>query len=530
MSTLFRLSLGFFLFLLLGSFLPPALYAKTAWFVSGPTGVRLSGAQGEAPRLPEGAWPLWMELEYRVHGGDLPLPIDFERHQLIGRSGPYRLQVGQQTLSEQNLILRDFRRRGFSLQTRGGPADASLTGFLLRADRSAPEGGEWGIEDENNRIAGAVGGLAPEWTGPVRMRVSAGVLSGRRPGRFSGEIQQGDAWTAAAEAALWERLQLRGEIAGTRSGTAELRHDADEGRATSVSARYRSTVRLEDAAPIDWSMGVENLAVGPGFHSLGNPSLPSDRSRLRLFGGVSQERLQLSAEVARERSQGGGHRLPVAAERHDASLQLRYEVDRPLPPLLGTPRYTLLLDGFRRRPLHSETGGRTADDEQMKMQYRVDFSRERFNWGAGYLISTYRDWNDDPNNSFQRSVELRVDARLFPRFSLLTTAELGTTFTEAEEMDLVKLGLKGELILLPDRLTGGWDMSMAQNDLVSGGRDISTVLAGNLTWTVRQPEKGQAGFDLALSASRRERENTDRPWLDRMDYLLYLSLTMTLPS
>lgn len=518
---------------LLGSLLSPGHGAgETAWFVSTPAGLPLSGA---APLRPfsEGAWEMAEELDRIGRRGEAPpLSVDLSRRQVVGSTGPLRVQVGEQTVAGESLILRGFNRRGLSLDLFGGPRAAELTGFVVQGEASSDPDDGLGLSDAQNRISGVAGRLSPVKSGEIQVNLSAAYLSGQRPGKTPGDPQQGDAWTAAAEAGLWKHLSLRGEVAGSRFAPGED-WDEREGQAFSLLARYHSVLHPEGVPPVEWQLGMESQQVDPFFYSLGNAGFGADRSRVRLFGSAMQDRISVSGSAGRERNNIDDNPHRATVERLDYLLQLQYDLRRALRlvPWLGSPRYSLILDGFRREqtdaPPSSAAPG--VDEGQKGLQCRVDFSREGWQWGAGYRISALRD-HAGKNDRRQNSLDLRAEARVGDRLILLPVIEYGTTSAGGDEMETAHLGLRGKAVLYPDRLRAGWDLSLSRNELLGGGWERNSVLVGDLTYTLWPPRESRPGFDLTLSGSRRDRENSGRPELERREYLLYLALTMTLPS
>jgi hypothetical protein len=460
-----------------------------------------------------------------------PLPVDLDRRQVVGQSGPFRLQMGQQAVTGDSLILRGIHRRGLSLDLHGGPKAAELTGFVVEGQTSSAPGDRLGISDAENRISGVAGQIAAVKSSEVQVNLSAAYLFGQRPGQTPGDPQQGEAWTAAAEAGLWQHLSLRGEVAGSRFAPGED-WDEREGQAFSLLARYHSVFRPEGAPPVEWQLGVESQQVDPLYFSLGNTGFGADRHRVRLFGTAKQDKVSVSGSAGRERNNIDDNPRLATVERLDYLLQLQYDLRRAMSllPWLGAPRYSLLLDGFRRQQVDAPLSATAAsvDEGQRRLQCRVDFSREGWQWGAGYRVSALRD-HAGKNDRRQNSVDLRAEVRVGDRLTLHPIVEYGTTSAEDNDMETANLGLRGKAILYPERLRAGWDLALSRNDLLGGGWERNSVLVGDLTYTLRPPRESRPGFDLTLSGSRRDRENSAHSELERREYLLYLALTMTLP-
>jgi hypothetical protein len=502
--------------------LPAAAAASSTWFISTPAGAALP--KGEIAPAGEALPGMAQELEQLSRREDEPFPLDLSRYQFVGQSGPLSLQVGHQILPGDGLILGNHPRQGFSLRLEGGPREAAIAGFVLQAEAESIEGDALGLSNEHNRLGGVTGEISPWREGAVQLRFKAGFLGGTRPGPHN--PQKGEAWSMAAEAEVGPKLLLRGEFAGSRYEHGPF-WDEQEGRAAVLMARYGSVLRRQSSRPVDWHIGVENSHIDSGFHSLGNPFLISDRERVRFFGGVRRDRLRLSGHVNRDRNNLDDlrHRPTIASS--DYSLALHYNHLSPLS-WLGTPRHALIFDGFYRRPVNDRADFRYGgtDDERTRVHYRVDFSRRNWEWGAGYRFSTYEDHTASWRDADEQSIDLRVEARIAERLFLAPFTELGLMNSGGENYQTRRFGLRGNVVLIPDRLRGGWNAQLSFRELPAERWERNASLDAELASTLRAPGRGRSGLLLSLNGRLRSWDSDYFP--ETREYGLFLNLRSTL--
>ncbi len=201
---------------------------------------------------------------------------------------------------------------------------------------------------------------------------------------------RGEAWSLAAEAGLWQNLQVRGEIAGSGYDPDDPGQGPKSGLATTFLINYHSLPNPADRSALFWQLGMEDRRVDPLFHSLGNPGLAVDLEQLRLFGGVRRSGANLDFSLTRERNNlADSPRQPTwRAWRYH--LQLDYAAGKPLAaaPLarLGTPGVKLVFTGLRRQPLAIPEDfylGYPIDCSSRQLQLQAVFRHPRWNWGIG---------------------------------------------------------------------------------------------------------------------------------------------------
>ncbi len=513
-----------FSFVLLFSLVfPGSASGNPTWFVSTPTGRIVSEKELELP-VGDGTG-LVSELDRLARRDPEPNPVDLSRYQLVGDSGALRLQVGRQSMPIEGLILEETPRQGFSLHIEGGPRKAIISGFVLQTEAELIEGDALGLSNGDNRLGGVAGEISPLTQGAVQLRLKAGYLEGTREGPHS--LQQGEAWSMAAEAEIGTKLVLRGEFAGSRYDSGPFWAE-QQGRASVLSARYGSVLHRRSGAPVQWHIGVENSTVEPGFRSLGNPHLLSDRERVRVFGAGRRDNVRLVWHVGKERNNLDELSHRPITESTDHSVALYYNHRAPLW-WLGTPRHSLIYDGYHRRPIDGDTEEvryGAIDDTRNRFQYRLDFSRRNWEWGAGYRFIAYEDnlapWRD----SDEQSIDVRAEARIAERIFLSPFAEFGLVQIGEEECQTRRYGLKGRVILIPERLQGVWNAQLSYRELPAHRWEASSSLSGEVVATLMPPRTGRQGLSLSLSGHRRnwERENSQQV----KEYGFFLNLRSTL--
>ncbi len=468
--------------------------------------------------------------------------LDLGEYQVDVSRGVGRLRLGHQDVGADNLVLREFDRRGVSAALEAPSGLARVTGFAQRSESVIGIEDPSGLGDADNRTGGALLTLYPFAGAPERLFLSATLLSGR--GSESGYADVGDtvtgetaAWSAVADARLLDRrLRLRGEYAATRADfdLADPASGRETDQAYALLADFTPAgAPLVAGEPLNWGLGLEQRRVGTFFRSLGNAGLPTDKFLRRAFARLDWGGLSLNASFGAERDNVGDLAfLPVTGTERGL-LAATWSPAWEGGGLFAQPGFSASLVRTRQktRRLPSEYGGQVADTLASELQLGAAFYPGSWDWSVGYILS----WFDDRTGQFSdtrnglTTLELNLPLgewlHLSPvlQWNRLDERDTGT------RSDGLLLELGAGFTLLPERLDGSLNVSLnrerASDDTVDT-REL--VLDASLNWTLRPARSRRPGLVLFLSGNFQDLADPVSDWSWR-DYQLFAGVRSTLP-
>ena len=523
-----HLAIRILLFLLLGVVLAKPAIGEETWFVSTPTGEWLPDRESDLTPEREGPRAFMEALDrFALGGAASSTELDLNRYQAVGRSGPWRLQIGRQESEEDSLILSRMLRRGVSVRLSGGPRRGALTGFILQTRDESSSASNLGLEDENNRMAGLSGDMTLLERGPAVIRLGVSGLAGHRP-ESGGEGQWGRALGFRMDGGLGDHFTFGGEFARSRFDSDGF-DGGESGWASILRARYQSSFGAKED-PVYWHLGVEKILIDPFFYSLGNPWQDQDREVLRLSGGLRRGPLALSLVFSRKwEDQQTLHSPAVQREQMRMSLDYWAEEKTPFLGILGTPSWHLVYESNDSASLSSEENG-LPSSYRRKSTALLRFKQERWSWQTGYRATVYGEGSGYHWQS--QGGDLNAEIPLGSRLLLWPSLEWERQEASPgrSEGSRIALRLKGRIDLIPEWLSGRWNLFLEESRSISGVRSRTEGVGGELNLTLRQPKRDRAGVDLALRASRRHQDYLSSGTADESEYNLSLVLNMTLPS
>ncbi len=477
-------------------------------------------------------------------------PVDIGEYLLTGIAsndkGTVTLNAGHHAQDYNSLILQDFNRRGLSGSITANALHTRISAFAKRTDAITGSPDFFGVSQQDRRVDGLTVETQPLADSPQALYLSAGYVSGRGQSGGSGigifgETSAGDAWTGIADSLLFgDQVHLRGEYAASRfdfDGRGGFAKESDH--AWHALASYTPGTRQD--RPYNWTLGVETQRVGSFFRSLANPTLPADRHMYRVFGDIQWRTLAVQAYAARETDNVDDNPAfaTILSRSYDLSLnyapEARHDKDGRVRDWLGVQDYRLQLNSTRKNEQdRSALVGADATDNLTRLaSLEASFTHALWSWGAAYSYSDFADMANRFADTRSQSASLNASIRLFGERLLLTpSAQFQTTLDTDHDIRLNNtiLGLNTEVIMIPQRLTGGLQISMNRSLQTDDTIDNRIWTFGaNLTWTLLPARSNHPGFDLGLSGSLQNADDRVPAGLSTDDYQVFMSLTMTAP-
>ena len=450
-------------------------------------------------------------------------------------------KVGRHDLGAQGLVVEDAARPGASLSLETSDARARVTGFALTAEAELSDDPLARPEGPDRQVQGSHLAVRPIDALKDILAVTGTYAGGQvRDGAAAAVTESGDAWSLGGDTRwLDERLRLRGEVARSRhdpDGAAGTQAPvAAEAYAGQVGVTVLKDRRLGDA-PLDWDLGLEAERLGHGFASLANPDAEANRQTTALTSRLTWDDYALDARAGQridnvEQLAG----LPVERTR-DLELSGRYAPtagpdEAALPAWLGRPTVGLSFG------VEDSRQDATADAEDPPgAERRVDSTLS--------LGSDYGAWGWDLSQSLGSSSDraggdrLTYGTDLGGRVALGQRLELAPNAGWSQEQargseEIVEesweIGLKAEVILLPDSLSSSLDYAYGY-DWDPASTAVTQALGGELLWRFLEARKDTAAMALSLAGSVEDRWDLGIADDRARDYQVFLNLKVSLPD
>ncbi len=476
--------------------------------------------------------------------------VDIGEYLLTGKlsndTGMATVNIGHHEQGYSSLILQDFNRRGISGSLTANTLHTRVSAFAKRSDAIIGGPDILGVSQRDRRVDGVTLETQPLADSPKALYLSAGYITGRGQsggtgtGSF-GSTGVGDAWTGIADSLLFgDRLHLRGEYAASRfdfDGRGGFAGEADH--AWHALASYAPAARPDRA--YNWTLGLENRRVGTFFKSLANPTLPADRDMVRVFGNIRWRTLSAQAYAARETDNVDDNPAfaTVLSRIYDLSLnyapQAAQDNEGRVTDWLGVQNYSLQFNSTRKS--EQDRSALVLADPTDKLtrlaSLNASFTHDLWSWGLAYSYSDFEDMANLFADTRSQSASLNASFRLFDqRLSLTPTAQFQTTLDTDHDIRLNNtiVGLTTEIIVIPQRLTGGLQITMNRSLQTDDTIDSRIwTLGANLNWTLIPARTNHPGFNLGLSGSLQNADDRVPAGLSTDDYQVFMSLTLTAP-
>ncbi len=476
--------------------------------------------------------------------------VELGEYVLSARSRALSSTLGHHRLPRESLVMRDFHRRGASV-TLAGRERFSASGFALRAEPVVGFDRITGIDDDDDRVVGAIASGTLASTGSGDLDLTAMVLSGEGSDRTGAGIAaaaapvDGDAASVALAAGFHdERLVLRGEVARSRfdfdSGDADDRKIEDDAYQFSITLDpWRS--RLIGDRPAYWQTQLEYEQIGTFFRSVANPGAISDVRALRLSSAFSALGWSVDARLSREQDNVDDDPSIAAYQSDIASLFASFTPPRELAGdtggrWFGQPVFLFGVDYTRQRDVSTpDIGGGldfALDGVTRQFTFGANFVHDRWDWGFNHTFGESEDRLDrtpDSENSLtDLSLNYRFGDRLYlgTQFQRSNLREIGT----GVDIDGYLAGINAYFVIVPGRLSGSTYLSWHRQRATDGSSSTRTrTLDLDLQWQARAPRTNRPGLKVFLKGQYQQVEDNRFDDIEDDPYQVFVGLTMDAP-
>lgn len=434
-----------------------------------------------------------------------------------GNKGSGTLDMGHQTLPLDNMIVKEFQRRGISAALNNETRTMGLRVFALRTDQISGFNKGLGIGSADDRVTGISGSVSPISGASNSLSLSTTYLTGKgsEAGQsVTGGISDGagDALSVVADGNTFNnRVRLRGEYAVSRFDFdgSSTGYDKERDDAVSFLAVYTGQTDSGEATGVlGWNAGIDLRRVGTYFHSLANPNLPSDKKLLSIFGNVNWSEVQLSGSFAHETDNVNDFENLPRYRTNQITTFLTYtpQILEPskLVEWLGRPSITAAVNKMSLEKVKDPVGvpNYPAFSQDMQvLQVQANFSREVINWGLAQSVTMLDDKEDFQPD--QRSTETRLNASIRIGNSASLSPSMQWSRVKNEDSSLINrnqtINIESSWQILPDKLAGNLSYSLNRNKVEGSVNAKSITWTGNLDWTLVAPRTHRPGVWLWMN-------------------------------
>ncbi len=520
----------------------------------------VSGSVQTSATANPGAWSLQGDADLIVQSeregidGDddesLDKDIELGEYLFSGERPGLSALIGHHAVSHQGLLMQDFHRRGVSFNKSNLGGHVSASGFAFRSEPIVGWRQGLGVGDEENRVLGGVLSLNPLGNGNKALNVTTMYLRGEgAESTGSGvagdeSVSSGDGIALIAESHLIdERFKIRGETAVTDYDfdADALEFDSEEDGAHSLLTSFTPWRTDNDSETTGaWEVGAEVQQVEQFFHSLANPTLPSDRTLTRLYSSYNLGGLSLQAQIANEEDNVANDLALPILQNDITELAVSYspeiqydDSDNPKLNWYGHPSFYLSAQSsdISHKRLSLDASDFRIDQSSSNYQAEVAFQYITWSWNLGY------GWGDEQDNAGelldQKNELLSWSANwtLHERFDFATFAQINDLEEDIDLSSRSKLwGLSAQATLIPEKLSIGIDYSLNQESASDDSTDIETQTFGaNIDWQLVPPRNNRSGFTLSLRGEQQQVVDRLFPENDEDPFQVLLELQMNWP-
>lgn len=450
-------------------------------------------------------------------------------------------KLGRQNLGAQGLVVEDAARPGASLSLETGDSRARVTGFALTEEAQLRGNPAARTEGPDRRVQGSHLAVRPIEALKDNVEVSGTYARGEvRDGAASETTESGDAWSLATDTRwLDERLRLRGEVARSR-------HDPDGGAGAQApvageayAGRVGVTVLKDRSvadAPLNWDLSLEAERLGRGFASLANPDAEANRQTTAVTSRLTWDDYALEAKAGQRIDNVEAlAALPVEQTR-DLELSGRYAPtsgpgEAPLPVWLGRPTVGLSFGVEDSRQESSPEGdGVPSASRRVDSTLSLGSDYGAWGWDLSQSLGSASDQAGGERVTYGTGLGARV--ALGRRLELAPSARWSQEQARSSEATVEEnweVGLKAEVILLPDTLSSSVDYAYGY-DWDTAGTAVTQALGGELLWHFLEAEKERPAMALSLAGSVEDRWDLGVADDRTRDYQVFLNLKVSLPD
>ncbi len=470
--------------------------------------------------------------------GEYAIRADFQ-----GDSVQSGVSMGHHNIGLDSLLFSSFQRRGVSAHVATINERVAGNMFAFRPDTQTGLRDFTGLSDSNNRLEGVSATIKPFSSDNDALKVTGFYYDGEGSTGGIGISGEEEMATASGTGIILEKSLARGRV-DFRAEYAHAKYDADGNGAQAseddsdawsliLQARPFENLMLADK-PVDIIVGTKHERIATFFESLANQGLASDRDATSLYSHFYWGGLSGSVNLIHE-TNNVDDLVGVPTDRmRNLSWNANYAFYPQADNLawLGSPY--LSFSGFSSRLDRKDTPdsylGADTDNSSDSYTLGGGSSYQTWYWSASHTLSSLEDHADTASDVRNNFSSLGVGWIVSERLSLNTDLQYGV-FEDKDNEDTgyntnMNFGLRS--VLIPDTL----DLNVNYNlNLVSGSDDSPDkhIVNSELAWTIRQAQRNNPGFALALRGSVERTNGNTSSTDDETQYQIFAVFRVMAP-
>lgn len=475
--------------------------------------------------------------------------LELGSYLVTGRTQNLSALVGHHALTQQSLLMRNFHRRGISINAATPGQVLAASGFAFRTEPVSGFQYGLGMSNQEHRVAGALTTVRPLSQRPNALALTASYLRGEGQDQvgigISGDdlSSGGDGWSVIAESrTLGNKLQVRAEFAETDfdldGDGGGFERTVDDARALLVQYSPWLGTAIK-GQPATWNVGVEYQQVGLFFRSLANPTLPSDKEFVRGYTDMQWGGFGMQAQVGREQDNVDDDPLLPKLENDLASVAINY-APQPETDAAGNPQvpwYGQANFGITSQYAHQDHVrmpdnflGFPVDFRTVYTQATAAFQYPSWYWSTGYGFGKETDATGNSNARRNELIEFTTGWQ--PNQWLQLTGQW--QYNRAEDqvtLDNTRtwvFNLGAQAAIIPGKLSASANVNLNQDDSSNNivKTDIRTY-SFDVNWQLLPAKNTRPGLALFLRGEVQEIRDRINPGNDRTPYQVFAGATIS---
>lgn len=418
------------------------------------------------------------------------------------------LKFGQHKIDANNLLVRNFNRRGASASLGVNGEQAVITGFAQNPKRSIGNDNFTGLQEHDQRLTGVNARVQPiaSWGRKLELETTVyrgeGAVFGAGTGVPEASNDVGSGYQLGIKSELIEdKLGLRAQYANSRydfdgSGAA-IGPEDDRAYAASVTYSPLGSGVTADGKVRKWTLELSYNRTGTFFRSMANPLIEADRNSYALKSNLLYGNFLLDSEVALLTDNVND----IATLPREGAVNAWFDGSyAPEKAMWGQPIFTFSgkLSDENRKETPVGYAGPGLDRISGSLTGGVTMNHEGLMWSLSHTYARLKDHETNSNTYGSHFTDLSFEYQPAAWVTLRPGVQYEFLDENADGVSHAwHANLGAETVLLTDTLYNTSNLSALLNDgKTSLGNEFT--FDTDFTWQIRQAAQNKLGYALSV--------------------------------
>jgi hypothetical protein len=415
--------------------------------------------------------------------------INFKRDKLSS-------QLGHHQIESDSLILRDFHRRGLSMQWQSEQQDKTFTAFAFNSESTTGFRKILGITDKDSRVIGSQLKIKPfEQNQDTEFTITN--LTGKNTQQNT-LINQDYAWSIAAKSQyLDKKITVQGEIAHSSLEIASQNTPQKKtGRAYQFSVVYNALqnndATLKNSSGEELRFSLDTRRISPSFYSLAHEGINQDVNSQRLSALYRKKGLTVNASIEKQRDNVDKDPAKATINSQIVSTSVDYSPQNKqnaTTSFWGETHFGGSVSVSKQYSSDLATQSAALNKQIQQMAVFAEFAHEKWNWNGKLSYDIIKDNTGQSANSRNQSVSLAIQREV--NDTTQVSAQWQLSQEKKSGSDTLKqhlLTLGGSTQLASERLALTANLSRSETQQSHRLTEAETTLELGLTWQAKQKQ------------------------------------------